>query len=309
MHICHSTIFELMKQKLLNIERDFSLNNKLFIYYNWFFWDLFTSLFPFHIITFHILGPKAQGPTGRYEDRLWWGRGAGGMWWGLVSFANFFPQKKEHLYSILQLSVWNTPKERFPGLLQLRKIQELSDVFCAGTCTPFRLEPTSLSLWNLHPFPSGTSVHFTLESASFPSGICISFHPEPASLPSGICFPPLWNLHRSSSGTCIPFRLESASLPSRAPSPCVPPPSPACVLHFLRRFSSRTDNAATKKKKDFSLSHWLKNRASSDPKFASFIGFFVRGLCSCRVFLGRPEAFCESRKGGVQGNKNSELQQ
>jgi hypothetical protein len=25
--------------------------------------------------------------------------------------------------------------------------------------------------------------------------------------------------------------------------------------------------------------------------------------------LGRPEAFCESRKGGVQGNKNSELQQ
>jgi hypothetical protein len=89
----------------------------------------------------------------------------------------------------------------------------------------------------------------------------------------------------------------------------VPPPSPACVLHFLRRFSSRTDNAATKKKKDFSLSHWLKNRASSDPKFASFIGFFVRGLCSCRVFLGRPEAFCESRKGGVQGNKNSELQQ
>lgn len=157
---------------------------------------------------------------------------------GVSSFANFFPQKTEHLYSILQLSVWNTPKERFPGLLQLRKIQELSDVFCAGTCTPFRLEPTTLSLWNLHPFPSGTSVHFTLESASFPSGICISFHPEPASLPSGIC---------------IPFRLESASLPSRAPSPCVPPPSPACVLHFLRRFSSRTDNAATKKK-DLSLS-------------------------------------------------------
>ncbi len=184
----------------------------------------------------------------------------------------------------------------------LCEIHQKRDSLVFYSCGKYRnslmfsvLEPAPLSVWNLHHFPSGICIPFPLEPVSISLWNLLPSPLESASLS-------IQNLPR--------FPLESASLPSRAPSPCVPPPSPACVLHFLRRFSSRTDNAATKKKDlSLSLSHWLKNRASSDPKFASFIGFFVRGLCSCRVFLGRPEAFCESRKGGVQGNKNSELQQ
>lgn len=203
------------------------------------------------------------------------------------------------MFSVLEpapLSVWNL--HHFPS----------------GICIPF---PSGTYL---HPFPLesgsllfGICIPIPMESTSFHSGICISFHPEPASLPSRICFPPLWNLHRFSSGTCIPCRwtlepgpLEPASLSVWNPLPfpsgiCIPYLSRALALcaapvprvrvavHFLRRFSSRPDNTATKKKKLFSLSHWLKNRASSNPKIASFIWFFVRGFCSCRV--GRCKSF------------------
>ncbi len=182
------------------------------------------------------------------------------------------------MFSVLEpapLSVWNL--HHFPS----------------GICIPFPLEPVSISLWNLLPSPlesASLSIQnlprFPLESASLLSGICIALPLEPASLS-------VWNLH--------PFPL------ARPRPVCRPRPPRACCIFFAGFPLAQTTQR--QKKKDFSLSHWLKNRASSDPKFASFIGFFVRGLCSCRVFLGRPEAFCESRKGGVQGNKNSELQQ
>jgi hypothetical protein len=72
-----------MNQKLLNLERDFSLENKLYIYYNDFF-----GTFSHHFFLF-ISSLFTQGPTGR----LWWGRGAGGMWWGLF-FCKYFPPQK-----------------------------------------------------------------------------------------------------------------------------------------------------------------------------------------------------------------------
>lgn len=153
--------------------------------------------------------------------------------------------------------------------------------FPSGICIPFPLEPVSISLWNLLPSP--------LESASLSIQNLPRFPLESASLS-------VWNLH--------PFPL------ARPRPVCRPRPPRACCIFFAGFPLAQTTQRQKKKTSlSLSLSHWLKNRASSDPKFASFIGFFVRGLCSCRVFLGRPEAFCESRKGGVQGNKNSELQQ
>lgn len=281
----------------------------------------------FHIITFHILGPKAQGPTGRYEEGLFVGEVGQVECGGVSYFCKYFSPKKRNICTAFYNFLCGIHQKRDSLVFySCGKYRNSLMFFSAGTCTPFRLEPASLSLWNLHPlshpeptcihflwnlvrsslesaslflrnlhpFPSGTSVPFTLESASFRSGICISFHPEPASLPSRICFPPLWNLHRSSSGTRIPCRwnlepvpLEPASLSvwNLLPFPsgiCIPSLSRALAPvprvrvadHFLRRFSSRTDNSATKKKTPLSLSHWLKNRASCDPKIASFVGFF-----------------------------------
>ncbi len=163
------------------------------------------------------------------------------------------------------------------------------------------LESASLFLWNLHPFPSGTSVPFTLESASFHSGICISFHPEPASLPCRIC---------------IPFRLESASLPSRAPSPCVPPRPPrACCSPFsppvFLSHRQRSD-----KKKQTSLSLTGSNTALPvTQKLHPSLGFLFEDFAAAdsfwvdlRPFVSLARAACKVTKIRSYNNNLQDLQ-
>jgi hypothetical protein len=159
---------------------------------------------------------------------------------------------------------------------------------------PSTLESASLSIQNLHRFP--------LESASLLSGICIALPLEPASLAAGLWNPCLWNLHPFPSGICIPSLSGALALCATLV------PRVRVADHFLRRFSSRTDNAATKKQTSLSLTG-SKTALPVTQKLHPSLGFLFEDFAAAESFLGRPEAFCESRKGGMQGKQNSELQQ